>query len=73
MSPLLLGLIIRLIFIFISEYQDKYFSIKYTDIDYYVYSDASQYLTENGSPYDRHTYRYTPILAYLMLPNVLIY
>ena len=36
-----------------------------TDIDYKVYTDASQY----DSPYDRHTYRYTPILAYLMSFN----
>lgn len=36
-----------------------------TDIDYKVYTDAAFY----ESPYDRHTYRYSPILAYLMIFN----
>ena len=36
-----------------------------TDIDYKVYTDASLY----DSPYDRHTYRYTPLLAYMMKWN----
>ena len=32
-----------------------------TDIDYKVYSDAALY----SSPYDRHTFRYSPIIAYI--------
>lgn len=36
-----------------------------TDIDYKVYTDAAYY----DSPYERHTYRYTPLLAYMMKFN----
>lgn len=57
------GLLIRLAGIFllaryehISEHQ-----LTLTDIDYKVYSDAGSY----PSPYDRHTYRYPPIIAYI--------
>lgn len=42
--------------------------MKYTDIDYSVYTDAAKYVLAGGTPYDRHTYRYTPLLAYMMLP-----
>lgn len=40
-----------------------------TDIDYKVYSDATKY----PSPYGRHTYRYTPLLSYMMGLNYTLY
>ena len=38
---------------------------QFTDLDYKVYLDASLY----DSPYERHTYRYSPILAFIMSPS----
>ena len=40
-----------------------------TDIDYKVYSDSNLYPT----PYGRHTYRYTPLLSYMMTLNYTVY
>ncbi|XP_063995191.1 GPI mannosyltransferase 1 [Diachasmimorpha longicaudata] len=68
-----LALIIRLILIAYSDFHDKYFSVPYTDIDYKVYTDASRFLLNGKSPYERHTYRYTPLLALILTPNILLH
>lgn len=65
-----LGFLIRFMFIVYGEHHDRTHALKYTDIDYHVFSDAAHEVAAGGSPFDRHTYRYTPFLAWMLLPNV---
>lgn len=67
---LLAGLLIRLALVAFGELQDQWSEVKHTDIDYFVYTDASEHVWNGESPYLRHTYRYTPLLAYLLLPCI---
>ena len=63
------SLLLRLVLLCYGIYQDAHSALKYTDIDYYVFTDAARYLSRGRSPYDRSTYRYTPLLAWILLPT----
>ncbi len=62
---------IRIFLVILSEILLK-FNITYTDIDYHVFNDGAKHLLSLESPYNRETYRYTPLLAFMMIPNQIL-
>ncbi|XP_013178525.1 PREDICTED: GPI mannosyltransferase 1 [Papilio xuthus] len=70
---LIAGLAIRLGLIVYGDYHDNYYDVAYTDVDYKVFTDAARHVLAGKSPYARHTYRYSPIIAYLLIPNIMLH
>ena len=48
----------------------KPFGLRYTDVDYDVLKDGARYMAEGGSPFQRATYRYSPLVSYPLLLDV---
>ncbi|XP_049882267.1 GPI mannosyltransferase 1 [Pectinophora gossypiella] len=69
---LFFGHLLRLFLILYADYHDQHFDVPYTDVDYKVFTDAARHVLKGESPYKRHTYRYSPVIAYLLLPNIVI-
>ncbi|BGP41952.1 GPI mannosyltransferase 1 [Rhodotorula kratochvilovae] len=76
--------------LFWGAYQDAHSALKYTDVDYAVFTDAALCLlrpheqqcahaqgplapTWLGNPYARATYRYTPLVALALTPNLAVH
>ena len=70
---LLVSLFFRVALLLYGEWQDARFAVKFTDIDYHVFSDASRHVFQGESPFLRATYRYTPLLAFMLVPNHLLF
>lgn len=68
LNLILIGIFVRLSCLCLLEYYERLCHIPLTDVDYYVFSDAAAFLSKGQSPYKRHTYRYTPLLAFALLP-----
>lgn len=66
------ALCLRIVLLVYGRWQDANMDVKFTDVDYHVFDDAAQFAaTDLGtSPYLRATYRYTPLLAWILRGNV---
>lgn len=73
MIVMLVAGLLRAGLIVYGEWQDTQMEVPYTDIDYTVFSDAARLMVEGKSPFERHTYRYSPLLALVLVPNILLH
>ncbi|KAJ8545698.1 hypothetical protein K7X08_018281 [Anisodus acutangulus] len=72
-SLLISSAFLRVLLIIYGEWQDTHMEVRYTDVDYLVFSDAAALVAAGKSPYERSTYRYSPLIAFLLVPNSFIH
>jgi len=65
--------VVRCIAIIYCNYHDRYIThLKFTDIDYHVYTNGSRAVMQGRSPFEDQEYRYPPAISLLFLPNLFI-
>ena len=66
------ALAIRFALVAVAALVDAYkpLGLRYTDVDYDVLKDGARYMAEGGSPFQRATYRYSPLVSYPLLLDV---
>eukprot|EP01024_Parvocaulis_polyphysoides_P009085 TRINITY_DN1277_c0_g2_i2.p1 TRINITY_DN1277_c0_g2~~TRINITY_DN1277_c0_g2_i2.p1 ORF type:complete len:278 (-),score=22.16 TRINITY_DN1277_c0_g2_i2:308-1069(-) len=67
------GFILRFLLIIYGNWQDENHEVGFTDVDYKVFTDAAQNILQNQSPYTQPTYRYSPLIALLLTPNIILF
>lgn len=72
-SLLIFSAVLRVFLIVYGQWQDTHMEVRYTDIDYIVFSDAASLMASGSSPYERSTYRYSPLLAFILMPNSILH
>ena len=72
-NPWLAGAALRIALVAYSALHDLYITPPFTDIDYHVALSGAQQLAAGKSPFDAATYRYSPALAYIMLPSLMVH
>ncbi|KAI3392339.1 hypothetical protein diail_5852 [Diaporthe ilicicola] len=65
------SILLRVVLLVYGLWQDANSPLKYTDIDYLVFTDATRFVSHGHpeGPYARETYRYTPLLSWALIPT----
>ncbi|KAH8300232.1 hypothetical protein KR044_012015 [Drosophila immigrans] len=72
-AHLVISALLRLTLICYAQIHDAKSTVPYTDIDYKVVTDGARFIVDGGTPFARHTYRYSPIMAYIQIPNITLH